>query len=70
MNDWHVLLQVLVFLAVFFAGKTLRGHDGSRWGGDNAPLEALRRSLENLRTFWDRRAVVDWRREVVVGMVP
>ncbi len=43
-------------------GKTLRQADGQRWPHGNAPLEALRRSLANLRVFWDtRRLGIEWR---------
>lgn len=42
------------------AGPTLRQADGGRFAG-HGPLEALRRSLENLRAFWGRRAAVEWR---------
>src|SRR5262249_7225798 len=43
------------------AGPTVRQADGRRFDGPGAHLEALRRSLANLRVFWDRQRRVFWR---------
>ncbi len=43
------------------AGPTLKQADGQRWSGENGCLEALRRSLINLKSFWLRHTEVYWR---------
>lgn len=58
---WRLARRGIVVKTNGAAGMTLRELDGQCWPGENAPLEALRRSLENLRTFWCSRTKVHWR---------
>src|SRR5262245_7707935 len=59
---WRLARRGIVVTPRGTAGRTLRDADGVRWPGPDAPLEALRRSLVNLRQFWDRSVAVDWRK--------
>lgn len=42
------------------AGRTIKQLDGAPWPHKDAHLEALRRSLVNLRVFWSSRQAVQW----------
>lgn len=58
---WRLARKGIVVNERGSGGKTVKQQDGSRWAGEDAHLEALRRSLVNLRSFWSRRTTVDWR---------
>jgi hypothetical protein len=51
---WRLARRGVVMTARGIAGPTLKACDGRRWPARDMPLEALRRSLVNLRSFWDR----------------
>jgi hypothetical protein len=55
---WRLARRGIVVTEAGVAGRTLRQADGQRWPGKDAYLEALRRSLVNLRTFWQRQGAV------------
>lgn len=61
--SWRLARRGVVVEENGTAGKTLRQADGDRWPHGDAPLEALRRSLVNLRRFWTRQAKIEWRDE-------
>lgn len=56
---WRMARKGIVVTTRGTGGQTLTQMDGRRWDGDGH-LEALRRSLVNLRAFWSRRAI-EWR---------
>jgi hypothetical protein len=58
---WRLARRGIVVNERGVAGPTLRQMDGQSWPARGAHLEALRRSLANLRTFWGRHAEVEWR---------
>jgi hypothetical protein len=45
---------------LYDSNKTVKELDGKRWEG-NGQLEALRRSLVNMRAFWNDHVDVEWR---------
>lgn len=60
---WRLARRGIICTNRGTGGETIKQADGKRWAGDNAHLEALRRSLINLRKFWSHRKI-EWREEV------
>jgi hypothetical protein len=58
---WRLARRGVVITTQGVAGKTLRELDGQRRAENGAHLESLRRSLLNLRPYWDRHQIIDWR---------
>jgi hypothetical protein len=59
---WRLARRGIVVTSQGKHGSTIAKLDGQSWPGENMPLEAFRRSLCNLRRFWDCvRADVEWR---------
>jgi hypothetical protein len=60
---WRLARQGIIVTDRGVAGPTLRQADGHRWPVQDAHLEALRRSLINLKSFWNRllpAGRIDW----------
>lgn len=58
---WRLARRGIVMKENGAAGRSIREYDGGRWHGEGAHLEALRRSLASLKTFWGRHTRVEWR---------
>lgn len=58
---WRLARRGIVITERGTAGRTIRELDGEKWPHDGAHLECLRRSLVNLRGYWSRNRIIQWR---------
>jgi hypothetical protein len=57
---WRLARRGIVVTEGGYAGKTIKQEDGRRWPHGNAHLEALYRSLGNIRPLWAKYATIDY----------
>ena len=58
---WRLARRGIIVTEHGLGGQTIKQADGARWPHADAHLETLRRSLANLRRFWDRHRTIQWR---------
>jgi len=58
---WRLARRGIIVTEHGIGGPSILEADGQRWPAEDAHLECLRRSLVNLKKFWNRHRKIEWR---------